>query len=126
MKHFFILIAFLISAASFSIGPIEIGGEAALKLYSTLKSVGAEVDCGAGTCGIEATEVRCLSHQSLYECLLKAPEKRLIGSKKAKTIFETIVSAGIETDCGAGTCGFELQSIVCFERDNTYQCIVSL
>lgn len=108
------------------------------QLYVALVNAGAASDCGAGTCGVEATNVSCIVHgnsvgRRSYECTLTtrpngrdAEQARSSGSN-AQNLQQALINVGVIPQCGAGTCEIAVQSVTCLMHGNatnqrTYEC----
>lgn len=115
-----VLVATLLSSGAFAAQKtISVEGKKADAIMTALENAGSFTDCGAGTCGTEASDIQCLTHSQsqVTQCDLtvqteEGTQKKIeIAGKKASALSNAISDAGVAGDCGMGTCGFEVKSI---------------
>jgi hypothetical protein len=124
----FLVIA--VSSACFAQSDIDATGTAAKNLFSALQAVGAYVDCGAGTCGTEASEVQCSSNgdsvnEITYECTLfvqnenGSTQKMTTNQSTSQELYSSLLAAGLQPDCATGTCGVQASLIQTTTSENS-------
>lgn len=120
----------------------SVSGKRARKIYEAFSAIGVFTDCGAGTCGIEVSDMTCLSHGSstdnrTSECKFNGQSERgsliPMQAKGAKSdlLLNALSKTGLEMDCGMGTCGLESKHVICLTHNNslgrrTYNCTIDL
>lgn len=139
MKMLLTTTLMLLGLTAFADTSILVQGAAAENLYKSLVAAGSVSDCGAGTCGTEVTDVQVVMtgnsvNDRHYTSSLKNQDSQEVEVKtvgeNAKNLFDALVGAGMQSDCGAGTCSVESAAIKCLARGNStgdysYECEVS-
>ena len=126
MKNTFLLGLLLVGTSS----AFGLDAKVPNDLLKALEGAGAFVDCGAGTCGTQAKDIQCLlrgnsTDEQTYECTLSVQDETGSMSKKsvdhqvAEALFNALTEAGLQSDCGMGTCGVEASEIQCLSQGNS-------
>lgn len=128
MKKIVLTIVAALSVASMAHADVSVTGTKAKNIATALAAAGAFTDCGMGKCGTEASDLQCLEQGNsvdaqTYSCTLSVESETgamktvSIEGDAAKNLLSAIEDAGVQGDCGMGTCGAEAKSVqVTFEN----------
>lgn len=111
-------------AASLKGRPVFLDGAPAAGIFTALESAGAYADCGSGSCQITAADILArMRYQGMYpdgkpryDCSFNRHASfYLLKDGPAEQIFDALQNpaAGLEPDCGAGTCAITAKALVC-------------